>query len=288
MILKSILICISLFVVWTLVLRAKPNTTCSQHQFQDNYIKTEKVLYGTHQKEKVIIGSSLSCRLNFNEFNDIVNLALSGQSILDGSTILNQLDTPPRIVFVEINVVMRPSNIDFQNSFTKTVPYQLKKNFYAFRSDKQPLSLAGAIVVIPIFEQLYEKISIGTKVPKPDSTLFDQLVAQQVAIYSKLPDSNFVTAQFTKLLHNIQQLEQKGSKIVFYEMPVNHQLIGLPLAQLVRTKFKTVFPPSRYPYIELPNDWDSYHTTDAVHLNDEESEKYTAYLKQQMALLNVM
>ena len=278
MIKKTILVFISFFGFYSLLVFLKPSMSKTQHQWQDNVARGEKFIYDESGSIKnVIIGSSLSQRLVMDSLPDFYNLAFAGQGIFDGLEILRHKKNLPKYVFIEMNIVLRPEDQGFTSGLFSPVSYFLKKYCPPLRADKQPLSF-----IYPSLQNIINKKEIIKPVTaNSNETEFSKkLIQLQIANYTKLPDSNLVYTQFSKLVNHISYLKNKGVNIVFFEMPLNPNLVELPLARLIRNKFYENFPITQYHYIKIPN-CSEYITGDGLHLKDDEALIYTLYFKKE-------
>ncbi len=183
-----------------------------------------------------------------------------------------------------MNFVLRPENKNFTASINSPLLYYPKKIIPSLRADKQPLAIIGEQLSLRWTSQLIgnTKSMLGftqKKLPAKNSRLFfDKMLKKEIENYSELPDTTLVTKSFDELKNYIKILEQKGVKIIFFEMPVNSHLTDLSKARLIRTTFFDYFPETKYTYILTP-DFIKCKTTDGIHLTKDEALKYTLYLK---------
>ena len=107
MIKKSIILCISLFLIYTLFIYflAPKWWTASQHQWQENIVKAQQFSYNKETFQNIIVGSSLSSRLIMDSIPETYNLSFAGQSIFDGLNIVCNSNKSIKNVFIEINLL---------------------------------------------------------------------------------------------------------------------------------------------------------------------------------------
>lgn len=293
MIKKTLAVAAILLVLYTLfVLFFAPKWWyASQHQWQDNLIKAQHYLYDESDTiRNVIVGSSLSCRIVADSLPQTYNLSFNGQSIYDGLDIITHKSKLPENVFVEMNIALREGSEDFTSSLYTPVLAYLKKIFPSLRADKQPLGVVGrvsAYVFRSIRENKQQKENMSTEtVTRINDDLFVKMLDFQIREYSFIPDTAVVNRCFKNLSAYITEIESRGGKIIFFEIPVNNKLTNLPREVVVREKFYQLFPPTKYDYIHIPDSVD-YVTTDGQHLNSIEALDYTLYFRSQSnALLN--
>ncbi|MDJ1469410.1 hypothetical protein QNI19_14135 [Cytophagaceae bacterium DM2B3-1] len=257
----------------------------SQHQWQDNIVKAQNYLYNKKNSENVIIGSSLSNRLIMDSIPNLTNIAFSGLSIFDGLNLVLHKDILPKNVFIEMNVALRPKDDQFETSLFSPISFYSKKIFSSLRDDKQPVGIAGVYVNQKLTKKVLFKIKSFTgsmKASKVNSNkdLFQTMLNNQITQYSISPDTILIEDRFTLLQKTIKYLESKGTKITFFEMPVNQSLCNLPKATIIRQNFQKYFPNKNYTYISTPS-CSEYKTTDGVHLTNKEAIKYTLYFRSE-------
>ena len=259
--------------------QVKPYWSISRHQGQDNLIKGEKYIYAQEPAPAVLVGSSLSARLK--QLPGFYNLAFDGKSPLDGLAIVTQEAKPVRTVLIEMNVVDRLPDTNLTESLTNPVLQPLKQRLLSLRADKQPLAALGDQVEMAIYRFMPPTSAAPRPAAPSDSSLFDKMLANQVRSYARPPAADVLSSQFDQLTKAVAALQQRGVRVVFFEMPVNEHLCDAPKSLAIRSAFKQYFPPAKYTYIEQPN-CAEYHTTDGVHLDSISVRNYTRYLQEHL------
>lgn len=253
----------------------------SQNLWQDNLVKGEKYIYNeTDTIKNIILGSSLASRIVVDSLSHFYNLSFAGQGFFDGLEILKHKKNIPKNIFIEINSIFSEENKEFIVSLFSPLPFNVKKYCLSLRSDKQPLAF-----IFPAIQRILHKNNNHTtydlnisKTDIEENKNFNKLLELQVNNYSKIPNIDTVNNIFLLLEKCVSDLKIKGSNVIFFEMPVNPDLIELPLSKFIRNKFFEHFPSNQYNYIKSP-DCSNYVTTDGVHLNDREAIVYTSYFK---------
>lgn len=281
---KSLLYAAILLTVYSLyALSLKSPSYVVQHQWQNNSIKAEKFLYDDHSKN-VIIGSSLAARMDLQKTKDYYNLSLSGQSALDGLKTLTRKKELPDRVFIEMNTALVPENSNFTGSLLNPVLYNLRMINPAFRDGMQPLAILSRMISSGVRKVSNEiKRNFKTEKPKKKSSkitsgsqLFDELLAEKIKDYNTKPGSEEIEQAFNALTESVDFLQKQKVEVIFFELPVNPALCDLPKAQIIRKRFIKQFPPSKFRYIPQP-DCNEYRTSDGIHLNEAEADRYTFY-----------
>jgi hypothetical protein len=293
MIKRTIIVAILLFITYSIfVISFAPRWwNASQHQWQDNVIKAQKFIYNDKDAyNNVIVGSSLSCRLVIDSIPQTYNLSFGGQSIFDGLKILTHVEKLPKIVFVEMNEVLRAEDKKFTSSLFSSMLYYPKKKLLSLREDKQPLGIIGAkisyrlIGLSIIHLKSFFHLSQDSMSNNNGTDLFSKLLQLQFEGYSKLPSQLLIDESFNNLKKYVAELEKKDINVVFFELPINSKLVNTPRANIIRKTFYDYFPKKEYNYIPLP-DSTQYITTDGIHLGGNEALQYTLFFKTKINLM---
>ncbi len=284
MIKKTIIVFIILFGVYTFIILLNPSISATQHQWQDNIVRAEKYIYDESDTiNNLIVGSSLSLLIRNDSLRHFYNLAFAAQSFYEGLEIVSHKKKLPKNIFIETNFVFKEQNKAFSSGLFSFLNYNIKKYCISLRSDKQPL-----VFIYPAIKKEWQmnknEFEKNKKQPSvkeiQESEIFKKLLKLQLANYAKIPDSTFVSNQFLLLTSMVTELKSKGVNIIFFEMPINPNLVELPLAKLIRNSFYKYFPVDQNNYIKMP-DCSNYITGDGLHLEYEESITYTSYFKKE-------
>ncbi|MFD1466648.1 hypothetical protein ACFQ48_00315 [Hymenobacter caeli] len=277
MVKKSLLAAAVLFGLYAFFIgHFRPQLSVSRQQWQDNQIRAEKYLYDNPGARRVLVGSSLSARLD--PLPGVYNLALSGQSVLDGLAIVSAAGRPLETVYVEMNVLDRGEDHNFIQGLRNPILDRGRRMFLALRADKQPLSILAEktqTALTPLVERLTPAAPAGAANPG-GTALFAKMLDNQQRLYAAVPPE--LPANFAALRGYVQALRARGTRVVFYEMPVQAPLCRTAKADAIRAQFARQFPPAAYRYVALPACGD-YQTMDGVHLNSESAARYTRYLQ---------
>lgn len=283
MIRKSLLSALLFLLLHAFIVRIT-NLGNSQHIWQENINKAQRYLYSSDTFTGVIVGSSLSNRLVMDSLPGIFNLALQGQNLYDGMAVVFRKKDVPPVVYVEMNIVLGVENNMFTSSLFSPVPYTIRKYFPSLRNEYQPVGQLGKIVMNSI-ERVQPESKLLKSVPV-SSEMFENLVSLRIREYSATPDTSVLNNRKSTLKRNISELERRGARVVFFEMPVNERLSKLPLPCCIREAFFSIFPPEKYTYLNFP-DCSEYHTRDGEHLSPEEALRYTAFFKSEIVKFNL-
>ena len=291
MVAKALIVAGLVFALYAgFIARVKPYWSISQHkEQQDNQIKAEKYIYDYQQKHGVIVGSSLSSRLG--NLPGTYNLAMDGLSSFDGLAIVLKQKSPPHTVLIEMNFVDREEDTNFTGIVNNPVLKPAKAVFLSMRADKQPLSVAVEQVQLLLdrvpspFTTAGAAPAAGAAAPEHQTPArYNELLAKQLKRYAQPPPPELLNQQFSKLKHIVHELQQRGVRVVFFEMPVDCRLTKLPRAQAIRGAFRQHFPPSTYSYVAPPQ-CSAFQTLDGLHLNTQSAKEYVRLLQAHTAQL---
>ena len=280
MIKKTLFSFILVFGMYTLVIILYPNVSTTNPLYWDNTMKTENYLYNNSDTlNHVILGTSLSCRLVMDSLPMFYNLAFTGRSIYDGLEIVIHREKLPKTIFIETNFALRKEAKDFTDDLLSPFNFYLKKYCISLRQDKQPLGFIKPIALY-LLTNSSGKVANNTSSEPINKDVFNKILGMKVVDYSSIPSNDFVDHQFLILKKDIQFLQSKGVNIVFFEMPINSRLVGLPLTRTIKDKFSEYFPSNKFNYIKPP-DHLNYETSDGDHLNIQEAIDYTIYFRNE-------
>ena len=282
MIKKTILFTVFLLVLWSLIIKWKPWSVV-QHQWQENVIVAEKYLFDHHSKHNVIVGSSLSRRLFMDSLPDFYSLALNGQGVFEGLSVIKNVENLPKNIFIEINVIDRHENQHYQDIVSSSFLNKLKSHFPMFRTDKQPIGFASNILNV-VIKKANKNYIEKNKLNKGPLLIFDELLVLREKVYSAPIDTQKIDKQFQMLSYYVQLFKARNVNVVFYEMPVHPHLTMMNKAVYIRNRIITEYPENKF--IQLPDNIVDYTTSDGLHLTNEESKLYTVYFKNELKTIN--
>lgn len=287
MIKKSLVIFIILFALCNIAaINSKPDTRYARSDVQINTIIADRYIYSKDNYKAVILGSSLAARIVTDSLTGFYNLAFSGLSVYDGGAVLLSKKVLPPTVFIEVNALQKPKSDDFTLEFESGAYSYFKSILPALRTENQPVFL-----VKKGLDNLKEdpKATVNTTGKKRvlknsylPQNMFKSLLDVQIRSYSKL-DTTAMEKSIVNLKELISNIKSRGSRVVFFEMPVNPVIQRSPKAKLIREAVMKNFPNTHFTYIALPPQ--TFKTRDGLHMAQKEAADYTSYFKQQ-ALAN--
>ncbi|GAB2771916.1 hypothetical protein GCM10027275_13410 [Rhabdobacter roseus] len=286
MIKKVIILFLLLFGLYELLLHLNPKWSISQNQNQDNFVKAERYLFEEHQAQSItIVGTSLSARLVMDSLPSCYNLSFGGMGLQDGLQIINHSLHRPKVLLLETNFYFKNGSTDFLESVLNPVNLLLKKYIQAFRSEKQPIALLTDKIkrVIKGYKVNTSNFTERTLV---NHAPFQERVFQDfIKEYSFPPDTAIIETHLLQLKQELTLLQKEGTRIIFFEMPVNPTLQQSVRCRFVSKKIKEYFSPTHYVYLPK-KDW-QFETTDGIHLKADEAAAFTSFLKDYLAKHNL-
>ena len=256
---------------------------------RDNFFRAQAYVHKIPPETKVILGSSLSLRLNETILgHDYFKLAFGGGSIFTGLEIIRHANKRPAVVLIEINQLGWYDDRELlRDLFT---PWRMTLRNYSpvFREEGRPANFVngvGEVFVRKICHWSSRRLGqrpapdfpAGTSAENP--AFFSQLL-RFYDIYLAVPPQN-LTEQAYRLGDYVDQLSRQGALCVFYEMPIDSSLSGLPSPAAVRKAVETRFPKNKYHWVEFPREH-NYDTYDGLHVSQAEADQLTEALARQV------
>ncbi|HLP19008.1 MAG TPA: hypothetical protein VK174_01830 [Chitinophagales bacterium] len=287
MVKKAIITGVVLFALYSVfVVKLRPWWwRASQHQWQDNIVQAQYVLYTDQPFTNIIVGSSLSRRIAVDSANETYNTSFSGLSVFDGLNVVTRTPHLPKRVYIETNFVLRDSSKDFSGSVFSPVLFYPRKVLFSLREQNQPIAVVGTHLYnhVQDWAAIHLKPTAQKSAAAADNSksIFERNLAIHSKTYAETPARELVEERFALLQQYVSLLEARGTQVVFFELPVDKHLENLPTAKVIRETFALKFPADKYAYIPMP-DTGSFETTDGIHLNPESAARYSAYFKSRM------
>lgn len=250
----------------------QPDVRVGQGQGSDNAIAIERFLYG-EPPAAVIVGSSQAERFPADALGpDIANLALAGRNPLVGLTIVARSGQAPRRIYVEINHVDQPVDPDLVNGPFAEPGYTLKRLVPALRTAYQPVNLAVSLLrrAVRGRDEVYYTHIV-------DPPLHAVLIARQQRLLAQPPDPIALRANLMEIDRLATALAQRGTELVFFEMPIDSALETAPAVVAVRQAAHAMLPADEACWnqddapVGLPS-------TDGIHLDSDTAAAFWAHL----------
>jgi hypothetical protein len=206
-------------------------------------------------------------------------------SVYDGGAVLLSRETIPPIVFIEINAIQKPKNENFTMEFESPIYSFFKRTFPALRTENQPAFLVkkgidnikGSMTTGPVAKVASSKKQVPKNSYLPAS-MFKSLLDIQIKSYST-SDHDLMDKSILNLKELVSKIQSRGSRVIFFEMPVNPLIQQSPKASLIRSAVWQNFQFSPVQFIPSPPV--TFKTRDGIHLAQKEAIDYTYYFREQ-------
>lgn len=248
---------------------AVPSRIKLQSQWQENRHVVEKYFHSPHQPATIYAGSSLTKRLDFgNSSSCAYNLALDGESTLTGLSAVQKSSHIPKMVFVEINVPERDANQGLVDHASGLL-LQLSPMFY---TENIPTNFVYSVLA-------------SLRQPKPFVLVIDESIRQSelsrhMESYKHPLDPAVLQRSMDQYRTIISRLENKGTAVVLFEMPVHASLEKMTRPVQVRTAFQRTFPSNQFLRFEELTGGVDLQTMDGIHLGPGEAKTVAAGLSR--------
>lgn len=278
MIRKSIITVLLLCIIYSVIAYLNLDSEIRPlNQRQGNLVKCQEYVFQDSATAKyVITGSSMSYRLRQTFLPPgYYNLALGGHSSFLGLELVNRSPDLPKVVFVEMNTIVRSINSSFVDEIFDRPSYDIKKHVVITRDKFQFFPF----LVNKAHQYVSEGDAAESNVKIDEATLQKRIDLLKNS-FCKLPTESRLLLCFSKLRRLVAELESKNVRVVFFEMPMHPEIRGSELFTVLNNKFKENFPSSKYQYI-LPPLCEESDTTDGIHLVASSAKEMASYLVTQ-------
>ncbi len=279
MIKKVFVVTLTLFVCYNLVVAfVETNDYISQSVNQDNLIKIQEFFDNDHPKDYIIVGSSVAANLDPEVIQDqFHNLAFYERSLFDGLAIIKASGHIPQMIFIETNFVKRSPSLKTEDLILNSQHKMLTRS-----STNEPRQTEIQFAYNKFVQDKKKKESLVAWPTDNPEDSFTKIIQQKVEEYDELLENEaHLDKQLDLLEKEISYFEQKGVKIVFFEMPYHPDVCASAGYNLSRNKVYRVFPQNQYEYLQSYNCGD-FKTQDGVHLLAESAHRYTKLFVEQV------
>jgi len=243
-----------------------------QNQQDTNLLRVEDYLFKS-DRDTVLTGSSLTFLLPPSLLgNGVANIAMSAQSAATGLALVALSQSKPNLVLVEINQLWLGVNSDLVESELRFPNWQLRSNLRAFRSGYDPANLFGRAL------QAVAKKEETAWVPPPDE--MRKLMAGEQREMATAPDREKLRRDLAQVASFVNMLQARGTKVGFYEMPIDNSLMNSPRETVLRQEVLRKFPPGRFCWLKLSLPGGA-RTIDGVHLIAEDALSVARQIRDQ-------
>lgn len=276
MIKKSLISFAILFGLHALFVLLNPSVGAATNQWQDNLIKAQSFLY-EDCTDTIMVGTSLSARIIHDSIPSVTSISLGGCSVEDGLRIVNCKKQLPHFILVEDNFLLHNGNEALVATLTEGTLSVIRGWVPSLREQYQPICLLASLILRS------SNLNSHASHAVVDMDMLNAGIAQFLKEDVKI-DEEDLEHRMADIQKLIGDLEQRGVKFVFFEMPVNERLYQMYKFSQIRDVRERAYPASKYCY--LPSDTTQYLTTDGLHLSFVEQQVFSHYFKKTLAEQN--
>ena len=278
MIKKSIICLIVLAVLHFCLVLANPSIGMATHQWQDNVLKAQQFLYDG-KTNTVMVGTSLSGRIIRDSIPFVKSVSFGGCSVEDGLKIILSKKDAPKLVLVETNFMLNDGNAELVSKLTNGINPVIRRWIPSLREQYEPICIFASLMMRST------GINPQAGMAKVDMNLLNESINRHIEEDRLIPEDQ-VKSRGMAIKALISELEKKGTRFVFFEMPVNEKLLHLKKSDQMRNFLKKEFSSSKYLY--LPFDTTKYLTTDGIHLDFEGQQRFSHYFRNIVEKLSLI
>lgn len=269
MIKRSILCFAVLFGIHLVIVLLNPMVGMATHQWQDNVIKAQQFIYA-EKSDTVMVGTSLSARIIRDSIPTVKSVSFGGCAVEDGLRIILSKGDLPRFILAETNLFFLDGNPELVSKMTEGVMPMLRRWIPSLREQYQPICMLASMMASAA------DINPQAGTSTVDMDLLNESIEHHIKYDWQMPEAQAET-RMGDMKRLVEMFEAKGTRVLFFEMPVNERLTHLKRYDQTRELMQKTFPADRYTY--LPFDTTRYVTTDGEHLDYEGQQVFSHYFK---------
>ena len=239
------------------------------HQWQDNVIKAQQFIYA-EKSDTVMVGTSLSARIIRDSIPTVKSVSFGGCAVEDGLRIILSKGDLPRFILAETNLFFLDGNPELVSKMTEGVMPMLRRWIPSLREQYQPICMLASMMASAA------DINPQAGTSTVDMDLLNESIEHHIKYDWQMPEPQAET-RMGDMKRLVEMFEAKGTRVLFFEMPVNERLTHLKRYDQTRELMQKTFPADRYTY--LPFDTTRYVTTDGEHLDYEGQQVFSHYFK---------
>ncbi len=287
MVRKSVIVAISLLIIYELILRVTSVPwDSSQNDKSANLISAQNYLYNYSAKEieedTVILGTSVSRKLVIDSIgNHFINLSFNAWTAYDGLGVVKMNGSRPACLLIETNYVKELVLQPELSGIMEPISYYSGKVFKSLHLANQP---AGLLVGWGK-NRMQSRIDALREKKRKDTGLYNLNVIQNKGFMNETTSDSALTRRFEMLKALITTFQKNGTSVIFYEIPIDHELENTNSMVEVRKYYSSFFPNNEYTYIPKP-EMNNFTYSDGIHLSKESAVAYSLYLKSELSAIN--
>lgn len=240
-------------------------------QDERNIIRFQRYLYNSNYADRVLVGSSMTFRLDLNSISDkYFNLSIAAGGSLTGLQAIISSGSLPKVVIIEANnTLLTGNNKKFIDDIFNPHSLLLNKTFPILQEQNKPTTI--------LYQMLKNKFSSDSH----DTAVTPSMLAVALQDRQTEPDLNLLNEKAAELKKMVDYLSRRGVMVVFFEPPTHPDIANSASSKGVRQNLTRNFPKDKYLWLPLPN-YEAYHTTDGIHLTERSARDFSITLDKQI------
>ena len=269
----SAVLLLMLFNAWLHV--SPPVITHFHNQWIKNHAMAERHVYRDERPPVVIVGSSMAARLEAAMVHpQAYNLSFSSAGSSTGLEILVQRGDVPEVILVETNSIELALQSEMLESLFTPVLWQVKRYLRFLQYQFQPGNILMSLVKSRFGNSQAEKA-----LAKPDSTVYEREKQRQILVNHNT--TGLENTDFEPLQRTLSNLVSRGSRVIFFDMPVAAEIATSPRYTMRRAIRESLF--ADYAYIGIAEaELDQFATTDGRHLTVQGASAFARVLSSRL------
>jgi len=272
-----------------------------------NLDRGREFLANSEQFQCFVVGSSLAYKIHVDFLPESTfNLSFIGRGAFDGLRLIEHSRAQPELLLIELNTVYRGEDTDFTAKLTNPYsrflyrPSHEKPVNYLMEFTaklKQQLISHHRSRILPYAEiasnskalhnrdvtRVRNPASVAQELPHGESLKkpYDEILQANIREWQSLPKFYPLEDNLDHLEDIVSRFAKQGVQIVFFEMPVHHEIEESPRSAIIRSAFQKRPKLQEFPLIRV-FDLDVYQFHDGLHLVSESLAIYSQFLGEQI------
>lgn len=232
---------------------------------QAHRVKAEDFLLHGDDPQVLLVGSSLSAALPREALRGVYNLSFAGGSASTGLRLIEARAKTPKVLFIEVNMLTRPSDELLLAEVINTATLSLKRWCAACLARNQPLTVGLSYLSWwRLKESDEQKMSGATVATAASMTHSAALLATNLESASKSVTAGAMNHLSQDLAPRLESLRRAGTRIVFVDMPLHPQVASAAYNQSSLAVVQARFPQNAWEWLRFQDR--EYSTGDGMHL----------------------
>jgi hypothetical protein len=247
--------------LWATIIQiVEPPIEQTQNQYTGNLQEAEAFVYGESSDSPMVVGSSMAEFMDTLSGGRVAELSMNGMSAREALEVIVRSGRVPSRIAVEVNGLTAPHNQGFVDHLFAPVFHRLRRSILALRAEYQPAS-----VVMSYVKRAFGQRRTESEWGVPSSEFVELRVKQLNDQYQAGPEMKVLESNLRAVRELVDSLEQRGARVLLYDLPVPHGLGDTPFHRIRREATERILSTGRSEAVYHFPDAD-YETKDGIHL----------------------